>query len=245
MKRFVKVIVTAVITLTLAIFALTACNDGGEGGGTAPVGDNVFREGMTYAELMQVIDGMDNLTFIETAPGNEYNGYTPWQLTEKFDGRTLVYEVENELFEGSLLRQYIFYEETTEPVWGIGDIMTFVAEYNIFGENYNYDPDSDNYTPTADGEIVWHTLEKTIPLDDEYGSEDIKNVFRNHISADENGYPVISSADHGVSIELNGTTLRVNLEEGYALSITDVNATDCTIPQEIHALKDRCVWIWN
>lgn len=116
MKRFVKVIVTAVITLTLAVFALTACNDGGEGGGTAPVGDNVFREGMTYAELMQVIDEMDNFTFIETASGNEYNGYTPWQLTEKFDGRTLVYEVENELFEGSLLRQYIFYEETTEPV---------------------------------------------------------------------------------------------------------------------------------
>lgn len=127
MKRFVKVIVTAVITLTPAVFALTACNDGGEGGGTAPVGDNVFREGMTYAELMQVIDEMGNFTFIETAPGDEYNGYTPWQLTEKFDG----------------------------------------------------------------------------------------------------------------------TTLRVNLEEGYALSITNVNATDCTIPQEIHALKDRCVWIWN
>lgn len=245
MKRFVKVIVTAVITLTLAIFALTACNDGGEGGGTAPVGDNVFREGMTYAELMQVIDEMDNFTFIETASGNEYNGYTPWRLTEKFDGRTLVYEVENELFEGSLLRQYIFYEKTTEPVWGIGDIMTFVAEYNIVGENYNYDPDSDNYTPTADGEIVWRTLEKTIPLDDKYESEDIKNVFRKYISADENGYPVISSADYGVSIELNGTTLRVNLEEGYALSITNANATDCTIPQEIHALKDRCVWMWN
>ena len=243
MKRFVKVIVTAVITLTIAVFALTACNDGGEGGGTAPVGDNVFREGMTYAELMQVIDEIDNFTFIETAPGNEYNGYTPWQLTEKFDGRTLVYEVENEVFEGSLLRQYIFYEETTEPVWGIGDIMTFVAEYNIYGENY--DPNSDNYTPTADGEIVWHTLEKTIPLDDKYESEDIKNVFRDYISADENGYPVISSADHGVSIELDGTTLRVNLEEGYTLAITNVNATDCTIPQEIHALKDQCVWIWQ
>ncbi len=245
MKRFVKVIITAVITLTLAVFALTACNDGGEGGGTAPVGDNVFREGMTYAELMQVIDEMDNFTYTVTLSGYSGNGYIPWGITEKFDGDTLVYEVTNEFFEGSLLRQYIFYEETTEPVWGIGDIMTFVAEYNIVGENYNDDPDSDNYIPTADGEIVWRTLEKTIPLDDKYESEDIKDVFRSYISADENGYPVISSADHGVSIELNGTTLRVNLEEGYTLAITNVNATDCTIPQEIHALKDQCVWKWQ
>lgn len=243
MKRFVKVIVTAVITLTIAVFALTACNDGGEGGGTAPVGDNVFREGMTYAELMQVIDEMDNFTYTETLSGYSGNGYIPWGITEKIDGDTLVYEVTNEVFEGSLTMQYVFREETTEPLWGIGETTTFVAEYSISGENY--DPYDENYTPTPDKNIVWRSFEKTIPLDDYNEREKIKKFLKGYISADENGYPVISSADHGVSIELNGTTLRVNLEEGYTLAITNVNATDCTIPQEIHALKDQCVWIWQ
>ena len=62
MKRFVKVIVTAVITLTLSVFALTACQDGGEGRGAASLRHNVFPEGKNYPELMPDINAKDKFT---------------------------------------------------------------------------------------------------------------------------------------------------------------------------------------
>ena len=246
MKRFVKVIVTTVITLTLAVFALTACNDGGEGGGTAPVGDNVFREGMTYAELMQVIDEMDNFTIEVTT-----NAYYDRNMLERSIYRisdNLIFETYDSYFDGSSSVEYIFFgEETSENYEGTLDIT-----YTVTESNYLTTAGGNRIPIDENGDVIYYGEKKPTESDDRTASySELLNVFDEYLAESESGAstanPKAVSAGDTFSLTFNGDSMQiyyVSADKSFELTVvlSNLNATVCDIPAHIYEKRTICEW---